>query len=126
MLRISWGPLLGAIGPAFLLIAGCGADAPAPVEARSVLVETLDAWKGGRPAPAPDASAAEVQVGEPRWQGGFRLARYEVEGEPRSVGFDLQFTVALWMESPKGQPLRETARYTVTTRPARTVIRAPF
>lgn len=105
---------------------GCGASPPAPTEARAVLEAALDAWKGGESPAALTGAAAGIKVGEAKWQEGFKLTKYEVEGEPRPAGFDLQFTVALWMEGPKGQPVRESARYTVTTQPARTVIRAPF
>lgn len=106
---------------------GCGRPSPAePEGARVVLERTLDAWRDGQDPAELAGPAAGVRVGEPRWEGGYRLVGYSVGDESRPAGFDVQFTVALSMRDPRGEPLDETVRYIVSTRPARTVIRAPF
>lgn len=91
-----------------------------------MLEETLNAWRDGESPGAMTGSAAGTRVGEPKWEEGYRLVRFEIGEEARQAGFDLQFTVSLSMNDPRGEPVDETVRYVVSTHPARTVIRSAF
>jgi hypothetical protein len=122
-LRISVALLALTVVPS---IFGCGqAGADDPASARDVLLTALDAWKAGKTV---DAARGEtgVIVGDPQWQVGYKLVRYEIGGEARPAGFDLNYPAELWMEDAEGRPAREKAVFTVSTRPARTVTRAAF
>ncbi|AMV36274.1 hypothetical protein [Planctomyces sp. SH-PL62] len=106
--------------------AGCGpAGAEDPADARRLLQSALDAWKAGRTI---DQAAAEsgVVLSEPRWESGFRLVGHEIRPDAHAAGFDLACTAELSLEAPKGKRTREVATYTISTHPARTVIRSPL
>jgi hypothetical protein len=112
---------LAALAPA-----GCGhAGADNPDQARQVLGAALEAWKAGKSVEAAQGETGIV-VGDPQWQAGYKLVRYEVADEARPAGFDLSYPAELWLEDARGQPAHEKAAFTVSTRPSRTVIRAPF
>ena len=114
----AWWPVL-ALGA--LVPLGCAETRPQPADpgrAREALRQVLDAWQKGEPL-----SAQPVTVGDRRWQGGYRLLRYEV-GEDRPAGYDLQCRVALTLRDPRGRTVRERALYSVSTHPGLVVVRA--
>jgi hypothetical protein len=114
-------PLLAAL--AF----GCGGQKPVDLDqARATLAMALDAWRDGRTMDEVTNGSPPITVADPKWKAGFKLSRYEVAQTTRAAGFDLKMPVELWLEDPKGKAVRETAKYTVSVEPARTVIRAPF
>ena len=121
-------PILRATLLAWAALAGgCGGPGPVdPDAAVATLRAVLDGWKGGQ---APDSLAAGglgITAGDPRWQAGYALLDYQPAGPPTPAGYDLRCAVDLWLQAPKGKKTRERAEYTVTTHPARTVIRVAF
>jgi hypothetical protein len=108
-------------------LSGCGGQTPAnPDEARATLTRALDAWRDGRTIDDVTNGSPAISVADPSWTAGLKLARYEVAETARATGFDLKIPVELWLEDSKGKEVREKVKYTVSTKPARTVIRAPL
>ena len=108
-------------------VAGCGGQTPAdPDEARATLTRALDAWRDGRTIEDVTKLSPSIAVADPSWTAGLKLSRYEVAETGRATGFDLKIPVELWLEDSKGKEVREKVKYTVSTKPARTVIRAPL
>ena len=106
---------------------GCGGSTPAdPDLARATLAMALDAWRDGRTIDEVSNGSPPITVAEPAWKSGFKLSKYEVADTTRAVGFDLRMPVQLWLEDPKGKPVEESVKYTVSVQPVRTVIRAPL
>ena len=67
-----------------------------------------------------------IVVNDPSWTAGFKLSRYQVADTAGIAGFDLKIPVELWLEDSKGKTVQEKVKYTVSTKPARTVIRSPL
>jgi hypothetical protein len=106
---------------------GCGGPKPAdPDQARATLALALDAWRDGRTIDEVTNGSPPVTVADPAWKAGFKLSRYQVAETSRAAGFDLRIPVDLWLQDPKGKAVQEKVKYTVSTQPSRTVIRAPF
>lgn len=108
-------------------LGGCSSSpgSGGPDEARTVLGTVLEAWKAGE---SPDAASERSGIvnGDPRWLAGYKLVGYRISDQSEPAGFDVKYEVALELQDPKGQAVRESAFYTVASRPVRTVIRAPF
>jgi hypothetical protein len=108
-------------------LAGCGGQTPAdPNEARATLSKALDAWRDGRTIDDVNNGSLSIVVTDPSWKAGFKLSRYQVADTAAATGFDLKIPVELWLEDPKGKAVQEKVKYTVSTKPARTVIRSPL
>jgi hypothetical protein len=106
---------------------GCGGSTPAdPDLARATLATALDAWRDGRTIDEVTNGSPPITVADPEWKAGFKLSRYEVADTTRASGFDLRMPVRLWLQDPKGKAIEQKVKYTVSVKPARTVIRAPF
>jgi hypothetical protein len=106
---------------------GCGGQKPAdPDQARATLAMALDAWRDGRSIDDVTNGSPPITVADPSWKAGFKLSRYQVAETARQAGFDLRIPVELWLEDPKGKPVQEKVKYTVSVQPARTVIRSPL
>jgi hypothetical protein len=106
---------------------GCSSRAGGsdPADAARLLRDVLDAWKAGSTLDAATQQTGSV-ISDPDWKAGKRLIAYEVGVETKPVGFDLGYTVSLELRDATGKAERKDARFTVATRPARTVIRSPF
>jgi hypothetical protein len=106
---------------------GCGGQQPAdPDQARATLAAALDAWRDGRTIDDVTNGSPAIVVADPSWKAGYKLSRYQVAETARVAGFDLKIPVELWLEDPKGKPVQEKVKYTVSLEPSRTVIRAPM
>ncbi len=107
------------------LVQGCGGPSPAdPEQVGLTLRQALDAWRAGEAVDSLASQGQPIHVAEPKWKDGFQLVRYEVGAELKSKGFDLVCPVELWMKDPKGKEVREKARYIVSAKPERTVVRS--
>jgi hypothetical protein len=107
------------------LVQGCGGASPAdPEQVGLTLRQTLDAWQAGEALDSLASQSQPIHVAEPKWKDGFRLVRYEVGADVKPKGFDLICPVELWMKDPKGKEVHEKARYIVSTKPERTVVRS--
>jgi hypothetical protein len=107
------------------LVQGCGGASPAdPEQVGLTLRQTLDAWQAGEALDSLASQSQPIHVAEPKWKDGFRLVRYEVGPDFKSKGFDLICPVELWMKDPKGKEVHEKARYIVSAKPERTVVRS--
>ncbi len=108
-------------------LCGCGGQTPAdPDEARATLAKALDAWRDGRTIEDVTNGSPPIAVADPSWTAGLKLSRYEVAENGKATGFDLKIPVELWLQDAKGKEVREKVKYTVSTKPARTVIRSPL
>jgi hypothetical protein len=106
---------------------GCGSPQPAdPDQARATLTLALDAWRDGRTIDEVSTGSPPIIVADPLWKAGFKLARYQVAETTRAAGFDVKIPVELWLQDPQGKAVQEKVKYTVSTQPSRTVVRAPF
>jgi hypothetical protein len=107
------------------LVQGCGGASPAdPEQVNLTLRQTLDAWQAGEALDSLASQSQPIHVAEPKWKDGFRLVRYEVGPDVKPKGFDLICPVELWMKDPKGKEVHEKARYIVSAKPERTVVRS--
>lgn len=106
------------------LAAGCVAK-PKPAdrgEALAALRAALEAWQGGERPEALLQRHPSIQVADPAWGEGMRLARYEIEEEEAQIsGYDLSCPVKLWFGDGKGEPRR--VRFSVATRPRLVIAR---
>jgi hypothetical protein len=116
--------ILGA--GALAALVGCGRTAPPadPRAAQETLVRALDGWKKGDPLEAFQKAPPAVTVVDPQWRQGVRLLDYELDGPAEPHGFDAQFTVKLWLQDRAGKKFKEKAAYTVSTSPARVIVRS--
>ncbi|WP_152051034.1 hypothetical protein [Tautonia marina] len=120
-----------AVGIGLLLTcwSGCGSGPPVAAsedQAREVLNAALEGWQGGASIEDLKESSPSIVVSDPKWSGGTRLSRFEVEGEGKPAGAERLFTVTLWLEGNGGEEVAETVEYKVGTDPIRTVFRAIF
>jgi hypothetical protein len=107
------------------LVQGCGGVGPAdPGQVDLTLRQTLDAWQAGEALDSLASKSQPIHVAEPKWKDGFQLLRYEVSPDVKPKGFDLLCSVELWMKDPKGKEVHEKARYIVSAKPERTVVRS--
>jgi hypothetical protein len=110
---------------ALLLAAGCSGPAPPPTpdkgEALAALRTALEAWQRGDKPDAHKNRQPPIQVIDPSWSQGTKLARFEIEADQAGPsGFDLGCPVKLWLGDKK-DPLR--VKYTIATTPAVVVAR---
>src|SRR3954468_11688233 len=106
---------------------GCGGPRPAdPDLAKETLSIALDAWRDGRSLDEVTGGSPSITVADPAWKAGYKLSSYQVSDAMKGAGFDLKIPVELSLQDPKGKIVKEKVKYTVSTEPSRTVIRAPF
>lgn len=107
-----------------LLLAGCGQGPPPPTDkdqALKALHSALDAWKKGE-KPETVKKDQSIQMLDPAWDKGLKLARYEIEeAHAKPSGFDLGVPVKLWFDNLENEP--RTIKYTVSTSPALVITR---
>jgi hypothetical protein len=111
-------------------LAGCGGTA-APTaapegEARAVLDQALGAWKEGKSPAALKEGSPSIVVGDPAWEKGAKLTRFEVEGPGKAAGAEQVYTVRLWVADAQGKESEQEVAYKVGTSPIRTVFRSLF
>lgn len=109
---------------AFVLVAtGCGGPTQSsdPTKARTVLIESLDAWKAGKRLDDMRTGSPAVHVIDQDWMLGRKLLAYELVGDAKRDGPGTAFTVKLTLDGgkPAGQPLT----YRVFTSPSLSVAR---
>jgi hypothetical protein len=108
-------------------LAGCGKAAPRPsdpVAARDLLRQALNSWKAGDAHDAFRQATPNVTVVDRQWQRGVKLLGYEIDGDGRPDGFDVQFAVALSTADAAGKPSRQKIVYNVSTTPAQVIVRS--
>ncbi len=99
------------------------AQLTAPDPARETLRQALDAWKQGETLEA-FRGRSTIAVVERKWQPGARLLDYEVVGDGEPSGFDWQCRVRLSLQHASGRKSQEKAVYTISTSPARVIVRS--
>ena len=107
-------------------LAGCWASHPGPSDpgaARAALAAALDAWKGGATPDEYRQAAPAVTVSDRHWQKGTKLVAYEIDGDGKPDGFDVQFPVKLTVQDAAGKKTQEKAVYNVSTAPKLVVVR---
>jgi hypothetical protein len=122
--------MVAAMGLVFAASTGCGNGGPpvpaAEDQAREVLGEALSGWQRGDSIEDLKQASPSIIVADPKWSGGARLSKFEVQGEGKPAGAERLFTVTLWLEGNQGEQASETVEYKVGTDPIRTVFRAIF
>lgn len=116
-----------AVAVVCLGVFGCGGpsrpDPSDPATGRETLKGVLDAWKGGDTPDGYKQKAPAVVVAERQWTQGFKLLDYEIDGDPKADGFDVQFKVKLTVQDAAGKKTQEKAVYSVSTTPKLVVLR---
>src|SRR5262245_39239200 len=112
------------------LLAGCG-QAPAPESAdpdaaRRTLDRALASWIKGDTVEGLKTASPSLVVGEPKWQRGDKLTKYEVQGPGKPSGAQREFRVKLWLTDAKGKATEETVTYQVGVNPIEVVARPMF
>jgi hypothetical protein len=104
---------------------GCGPKATAadPEAARESLRAALDAWQKGETPESLRGRSPSITASDSQWQSGYRLLSYEIAGDGQPAGYDVQCHVLLRLQRPDGQQVQEKAVFTVSTHPARVVVR---
>ncbi len=116
--------------PVFLVLSGCeGMPAPPPPDkdaARQTLLRALASWQEGQTVERLAKASPSIKVSEPKWEGGNKLTRFELQGSGQPRGDQQAFQVTLWLTSAKGKPTKEVAEYLVSLNPAESVTRLMF
>lgn len=106
---------------------GCGAGGNAqpadPAQAQETLRTVLDAWKAGEKPADLGRRSPPIQVQDQDWQAGYTLVGYKAATEGKLVGFDMNYPVDLELKNTKGNSVKKTAVYSVTTQPELLVMR---
>jgi hypothetical protein len=108
-----------------LVLSGCGQSARTSDqdEGLKALQTVLEAWKSGA---KPDAFAQQtplIHASDGDWKSGLTLQGYRAGEAARLVGTDLNYAVDLELKTPRGQIVKKTAVYAVTTHPQLLVLR---
>ena len=107
-------------------VLGCGPSRPDPSDpalGRETLTGVLDAWKSGETPDGYKQAAPTVTVAERQWKLGLKLLDYEIDGDGKADGFDVQFKVKLTVQDAAGKTTKERAVYNVSTTPKLVVVR---
>ena len=107
------------------LVSGCGSpmgSSSDPTEGKEALSAALDAWKAGETPDALTKRTQPIHMTDGDWLSGLRLQSYSAD-EGKLVGSDFNYQVALELKTPKGQVVKKTAVYAVTTHPQTLVLR---
>ena len=108
-----------------LFVSGCGGSFGSsfdPDEGKKALSAALDAWKAGEKPNALAQRTPPIHVTDGDWLSGLRLQAYSAD-DGKLVGSDVNYQVALELKTPKGQVVKKTAVYAVTTHPQTLVLR---
>jgi hypothetical protein len=110
-----------------IVLSGCGSGGSAhqadPTQAQDTLHAVLDAWKSGGKPEELEKRTPPIRVKDLDWVGGFKLVGYQAGAEGKLVGYDMNYSVVLQLESPNGKSVKKNAVYTVTTQPGLLVSR---
>jgi hypothetical protein len=108
-----------------VLGSGCGTSARTsdPDEGRKALQTMLDAWKSGAKPDDFAQQSPSIHASDGDWKSGLALQGYRTGDEARLVGTDLNYAVDLELKTPRGQIVKKTAVYAVTTHPQLLVLR---
>jgi hypothetical protein len=110
-----------------MALSGCGSEGSAhqadPTRAQNTLHAALDAWKSGGKPEELEKRTPPIHVKDLDWAGGFKLVGYQSGAEGKLVGYDMNYSVVLELESPDGKSVKKNAVYTVTTEPGLVVSR---
>jgi hypothetical protein len=107
------------VATALVELSGCGMGGSAtpadPNQAKNALSAALDAWKnGGKPADL-EKHSPPIHVRDVDWIGGFSLVSYKADKAGKLSGYDMNYPVDLELKTPKGETVKKSAVYTVTT-----------
>jgi hypothetical protein len=123
----SWPALAASI-----LITSCGCEstpAPPPPDqeaAKQTLLRALSSWQTGETIASLGKANPSISVSEPKWEGGDKLTKFELQGAGKPRGDQQSFQVTLWVTRAKGKPTKEVAEYLVSIKPVECVTRLLF
>ncbi|SIO56243.1 hypothetical protein SAMN05444166_5206 [Singulisphaera sp. GP187] len=122
-------PMYRKLLPFLMIVAGCSEGGkPEPPHydserARTVLTETLDAWKKGDTKALPRRKPPIRFVDDDLVQG-MRLMDYELEQPDAPIALHQDVEVILSLRDARGKAVHREARYQVATEPALAVLRS--
>jgi hypothetical protein len=100
-----------------LASAGCAGKRLPPetdcARGREVLTTVLEAWKQGGASERLKSGTPAIQVRDPDWAAGHKLAAYEIAHEDSRVGVDLLLTVKLTLTRADGRRQEKKVGYIV-------------
>lgn len=118
------------IALAAALVAGCsggGSGAAGAVDApkaREALKAALDGWKRGDKPASFEKATPPMTVQDMDWMAGAKLVSYQVMGDGKEFGPNLNIPVDLTLRTPQGKESKKSVNYVVGTSPIVTVFRA--
>jgi hypothetical protein len=116
--------------PLLMVFSGCGSTPTPPPpnldEAKQTLERALTSWKNGETAAGVEKASPPIKVSEPKWEGGDKLTKFELQGPGKPRGDQQSFQVMLWLTNAKGKQTKESVEYRVSTKPVETVTRLVF
>jgi hypothetical protein len=124
------GSWLMLAAPVFLMLSGCeGMPGPPPPDkdaAQQTLLRALASWQEGETVEGLAKASPSIKVSEPKWEGGDKLTKFELQCSVQPRGDQQAFQVTLWLTSAKGKQTKEVAEYLVSLNPAESVTRLMF
>lgn len=109
-----------------MLPIGCGLK-EVPVsdvsQAEVLMREVLVEWKSGNHVEALREQSPPIFVSDESWNGEQQLEEFELLGDGRRVGTNVQFRVRMKCVGAHGRKSERIVEYIVTTQPARTIAR---
>ncbi len=93
------------------------------VQAKVLLQKTLDEWKSGTSLDEIRKHNPPVYVTEDLWRSGAKLNEYSIAEDRGLLGSNIRLEVNLKFTNKSGNAIKKSFRYTVTTRPALTIVR---
>jgi hypothetical protein len=103
---------------ALVSLGGCGKETPAPADpgtGREALVQALKTWASGGSREDLEKQSPAIYFNEPTWAAGKRLVRYQIKGDVKAFGRQLQCTVSLSLQDRGGQTEQMDVPYQIDT-----------
>jgi hypothetical protein len=123
----SWPALATSV---LIALSGCESIPAQPPpkldEAKQTLERALASWQKGDTVEGAEKASPPIKVSDPRWEGGYKLTKFELKGSGSPRGDQQVFEVTLWLADAKGKQTKESAEYRVSTNPSQTVTRSIF
>ena len=118
--------ILMLLGP----LSGCGGKRSLPEQdldqARKGMQSALDAWKKGGPPPKQGAISPQVEITDPDWAAGYRLAKYDIKAVEGLEGANARSRVVLSLQNRQGKKLEKEVVYEIRLGEKVVIGRDPF
>lgn len=117
---------LCTLGSILLFFGGCE-SAPTssdPEKGKEILLKSLDSWKNGETVESLQAASPSILFVDFQRRKNWKLLGFEIDPKFSPSGFDVQFVVHLSLQSTEGKPIKQKAKYNVSTTSKLVVVRS--